>query len=120
MDRDPIDMRSIDPRADAERWDALVSRVNSAAAPELRRRAAGAGEMLYLTAWTRPILTMAAVVAVVSVAVFRTAGSAVEVASVTSVADALGFPMPVADWLADDRAPAEADLLLALERRVGR
>jgi hypothetical protein len=41
----------------------------------------------------------------------------VEAASVTSVAEALGFPLPVADWLADDRAPAEDDLLLALERR---
>jgi hypothetical protein len=120
MDRDPMELRSIDPRADTQRWDALVRRVNSAAAPELRRRAAGAGGVMFLTAWTRPILAVAAVLAVVSVAVFRTAGASVEVASVTSVAEALGFPMPVADWLAEDRAPAEADLLLALERRVER
>jgi hypothetical protein len=119
MDRDPIEMLPLDPRADTERWAALLQRVNSAAAPELARRAGiRAGGIVMLAQWSRPILAAAVVLALISVSVFRMTQRDHEVSGVATVAEALGFPAPVAEWLSDDRAPAEDDLLLALERRV--
>jgi hypothetical protein len=118
MDRDGIDLSPLDPAIEAERWANLLHRVNAAAAPELARRASSPGSMLILAQWTRPILAVAAVLALVSLSIFRLTLPASDVAGVASFAEALGFPTPVAEWLTEGRAPVEDDLLLALERGV--
>jgi hypothetical protein len=118
MDRDGIDLSPLDPAIEAERWANLLHRVNAAAAPELARRASGPGSMLILAQWTRPILAVAAVLALVSLSIFRLTLPASDVAGVASFAEALGFPTPVAEWLTEGRTPVEDDLLLVLERGV--
>jgi hypothetical protein len=118
MDRDGIDLSPLDPAGEAERWAALLYRVNAAAAPELARRASSPGSMVMLAQWTRPILAVAAVLALVSLSIFRLTLPAADAVGVASVAEALGFPTPVAEWLTEDRPPVEDDLLLALERGV--
>jgi hypothetical protein len=118
MDRDGIDLSPLDPAGEAERWAALLYRVNAAAAPELARRASSPGSMVMLAQWTRPILAVAAVLALVSLSIFRLTLPAADAVGVASVAEALGFPTPVAEWLTEERPPVEDDLLLALERGV--
>jgi hypothetical protein len=124
MDRDPttdrLDLGALDPRADAERWASLVRRVNAAAEGELARRAAGAGWSIVPAQWARPILAGAVVLVIVSLSVLRmTPGDAAAQGGQT-IAEALGIPTPVAEWLTEERSPVEDDLLLALERRERR
>lgn len=118
MEETRIDLTALDPRAHPDRWDEMVRNVSRRAAPELeRRRASGAG-MLWLAHAARPILAAAAVLALLSGALFGLTHRPTESAGASSIAEALGFPVPVAEWLADGRTPDDTDLLLALEGGV--
>lgn len=116
MDHERLDLSPLDPAADRLRWERLIRRINAAAGAELRRRAEAAGPLAFLAGWARPLLSGAALVAVASGSVLSMVRSGTGADSpVGSMADALWIPEPVAEWVADERQPSVADLLLAYE-----
>lgn len=117
MDRERVDLSVLDPTTDSLRYERLVRRVMTAAAPELARRASPQTALAFLGAWARPVLAAAAVVAVVAGGVLaateRSAGATPEPVT----AESFGVPSPAADWLDEGREPTRTDLVLAMERR---
>lgn len=117
MERQPVDLTALDAMSDRLRFERVVRRVMTAAAPELERRTALYAPLVLLGAWARPVLAAAAVVAVLagSVLVMTERDGAPEASQVT--AEDLGVPAPASEWLAEGREPTKADLVLAMERR---
>jgi hypothetical protein len=96
---------------DAQR-ELLIAAILARADAELARRAPqDVSPMLVLSAWVRPALAAAALLALVSATVLMRGGD--RPASV--VADALAVPAPADAWLVDERAPTVGDLLVAME-----
>lgn len=78
--------------------------------------AAARGPLGVLAGWARPTLAAAAVVAAVSIGALAWPGARPQAASPPlTIADGLRLPQPAADWIAEDRAPTEADLLASWE-----
>lgn len=117
MDPEKVDLTVLDLAADRLHHDRVVRRVMAAAAPELRRRAAGSTPLVLLSAWARPMLAAAAVVAILAAGVLAATERDGQTEPASAVVDALGVPAPAADWLAEGREPTRADLVLAMERR---
>lgn len=96
------------------------------ALPDLRRErmvravlaraqaAAARGPLGVLAGWARPTLAAAAVVASVSLGALAWPAARPEAAQPLTIADGL-MPQPAADWIAEDRAPTEDDLLVSWE-----
>ena len=97
------------------------------ALPDLRRErmvravlaraqtAAVRGPLGVLAGWARPTLAAAAVIASVSLGALAWPAAQQETAQPLTIADAL-MPQPAADWIAEDRAPSEDDLLVSWEQ----
>lgn len=117
MDTDRVDLSALDLPADVERWERLVQGILWRAAPELARRAAVGGTFELLGSWARPMIAAAAAVAAVATAtMLRVSGPAeLQAGSGQGVVEALHVPEPLAHWLAEDRGPTVADLVLTLE-----
>lgn len=116
MEGERVDLSPLDITEDQLAYERLVRRVTDAAGPELARRARATAPLALLSAWARPTLAAAAVIATLALgAIFATDRS--RPPEPASMADALGVPAPAAEWLAEGRAPTEADLVLAVERR---
>ncbi len=98
------------------------------ALPDLRRErmvravlaraqtAAARGPLGVLAGWARPTLAAAAVVASVSLGALAWPAARPESAQPLTVADGLRIPQPAADWIVEDRAPTEDDLLVSWEQ----
>jgi hypothetical protein len=120
MDEDRLDLRALDPTADARRWEGLIWAINARAAVVLARRAAGvggAGVLGVLGRWAWPAVAAAAVMAAISGATLNTAARPADPLAPVfgTVIEALDVRGPVALWLAEERAPTVADVVLALE-----
>ena len=117
IDHEPVDLSAVDAFADPVRLEHAIGRVMARGAPLLARRAAARGVLPLLAGWARPALAMAATVAAVSVgALASTGGSATAPTSMPApVAEALGLPAPVSEWLVEGRDPVASDLIVALE-----
>jgi len=117
MDPQRLDLSSLDPTANSERWERLVHTIMQRAAPELARRAAAVDPVGMLSSWIRPLIPAAAALAAASAGLLlwsaRDGGTAV--ANVPGVVEALQIPRPAADWLVEGRGPSLQDLLAALE-----
>ncbi|HEU0301389.1 MAG TPA: hypothetical protein VFR37_18165 [Longimicrobium sp.] len=97
------------------------------ALPDLRRErmvravlaraqvAAARGPLGVLVGWARPTLAAAAVIATVSLGALAWPAARPQPAQPLTIADAL-MPQPAADWIAEDRAPSEDDLLVSWEQ----
>ena len=97
------------------------------ALPDLRRErmvravlaraqtAAARGPLGVLAGWARPTLAAAAVIASVSLGALAWPAARPEAAQPLTIADAL-MPQPAADWIVEDRAPSEDDLLVSWEQ----
>lgn len=100
----------------ANRWEARLRSILAAASPELARRAALVSPLGLLGMWARPVLRIAAVLAVLAATVIiaqeRSGPVAAQAGGVT---DALQIPAPVAEWITNDRGPTNGDLLIAME-----
>lgn len=120
----PLDLSALAPLHDTPELDALVARVMHAAEPELRRRASmrrgGNGLLAALAGWSRPILSAAAVVALLSTGAlgWDLVGSA-QAEEAALLPELLGLPSTVAAWLDEDRAPTTRELILAMEDGEG-
>lgn len=117
MENGRLDLSPLDPTEDRLGYERLVRRIMDAAAPELRRRAAGGNPLAILAAWARPTLAAAAVIALVAIGALVATDRVGAAEDEASVAEALGLPTEAAGWLSDGRAPTEEDLILAMERR---
>jgi hypothetical protein len=111
MHEEPIDLSPLHP-APARR-EAMVAAIT---ARVLAETAAVRSPLAFVVGWMRPTLAAAAVVAAVSLGVlFAEEEPAGGSTAMRTVADELNFPEPVAEWIADERAPSDADLINALE-----
>lgn len=120
MDHERLNLAALDPAADSERWERTIASIRERAQPELQRRRLAARNPLFLLAsWARPMLSAAAVLAAVSVALLsiedEPAPQPLVLQPEAGVAAALQIPDPMSAWLDEERAPTIDDLLLALE-----
>lgn len=116
-----LDLSPLAPPLDPERRERLARAIAARAAPELARRAGGAGALVFVARWAAPTLAAAAVLAIVSLAGLALAprpapdGLGEETAERVDVEGALRLTQPVALWIAEDRPPAASDMILALQ-----
>jgi hypothetical protein len=96
MDDTPIDFSSLDPTRHRARWDARIEFVARASAASRRKRLTIEGQLI---AWSRPMLAVAASVALIgSIGVSITEGPAV-----TKNADPV---LELSTWAARDEVPS--------------
>lgn len=116
MDRNPIDLRPLDPTQDQLRWERLVRAISERAAPELARRAAGnLGVLTMLGRWAWPAMAAASITALLAGGVLARAHSAEPFASGRPVLESLQLSAPISTWLGEERSPTATDLVMALE-----
>lgn len=111
MHEEPIDLSPL-ALAPARR-ETLVATITARA---LAEAAAVRSPLAFVVGWMRPTLAAAALVAAVSLGVLATAEPGAQGSTaMRTVADELNFPEPVAEWIAEERTPSDADLIHALE-----
>src|SRR5262245_44761789 len=121
-EEDRTSQEELHPSVDALRWEAAVQSVVGAAAPELERRERAGSPLIVLARWTRPVLSMAAAVALLASATILSRGrsqgtvteSATEVEPEMAVASAL-LPGAMSDWVMGGETESVVDLVQALE-----
>jgi hypothetical protein len=121
-DRTPDE--ALSPAVDPVRWEAAVRSIVAAAAPELERRARASSPVIVLARWTRPVLSAAAVVALLASAAILSRGqsdgeiggvaTAAEVAPEMAVASAL-LPGAMSTWIMGGETESVVALVQALE-----
>lgn len=117
MDDRPIDLSTLDPALDRERWERRIASITALAAPELARRAALAGSPAQvLLGWFRPALSAAAALALCAAAALALLANGAEGQSTRPAiaAEALRLPPSVARLLGEERPPTMAELSLAM------
>lgn len=111
MHERPVDLSPLRPAP--ARWEAMVADVTARA---LAETAAVRSPLGWVVGWMRPTLAAAAAVAVVSLGVLAAGREeARATTAMRTVADELDLPEPVAEWIAEERAPSDADLIHTLE-----
>lgn len=116
MSDERIDFSGLDPTRDTKRFDAIVSSITAAAAGELAARRARASVVGQVVSWWRPLLAAAAVVGIVSIGALARLGTSAAVAeSEAGLAEAIGMPQQVAEWVLSEDIPTTTELLVVLE-----
>lgn len=116
MTDERIDFSALDPTAEGERFEEAVGRINAAVAPALATRRARASVFGQVAGWWRPLLAAAAIAGIVSAATLALVeGPAMEGEAETGMAEAIGVPEQIAQWVRSDELPDPAELLVALE-----
>jgi hypothetical protein len=116
MDDDRFDFSPLDPTGDHERFERIVRSITGAAAGELTRRRARASVVGQVGLWWRPLLAAAAIAGIVSIgALLRYDGAAPVDDTEIGIAEAIGVPEQVAEWVRSDEPPTTLDLLVTLE-----
>ena len=117
IEDDYRDLAPLDPALDPPRWERMVGGIMAAAGPELERRAAlpQPGMLLLLSDWMRPAASAAALLAAAAAAFLVVRAPAGSTAAETGLADALGYPVAVAEWVEDGRTPSVESLVADLE-----
>jgi hypothetical protein len=111
------DLAPLDPERDSARWERMVAGVMAAAGPELARRQSlpQPGMLLLLSDWLRPTVSTAALLAAAAAAFLVTQETTAPAAAGAGLADALGYPTAVAEWMDDGQAPSVEALVVDLE-----
>ena len=113
---DRTDFMELDPTSDPERFDEIVASIMAAASDELESRRYRTNALGQLVRWTRPLLAAAAITGVVSVAAVASVDDDSQALdSQTGIAEAIGMPEQIAEWVRSDDAPEPAELWLTLE-----
>ncbi len=116
MDREMLDLSSLDPSRNVTRWERLIGRIMERARPELALRSSDSGVLSLLGKWAWPALAAAGVVAVVSGAALALTRRQVQDADITDgIVHFLGIAEPVSVWLDTERAPTTDDVILLVE-----
>lgn len=111
------DLAPLDPARDPQRWERMVGGIVAAAGPELARRAAQPqpGMLLLLSGWMRPTVSAAALMAAAAAAFLVTQGPAGAPAAEAGLAESLGYPTAVAEWVYGGETPSVEALVAAME-----
>jgi hypothetical protein len=113
---DRTDFRELDPTTDPEHFEKIVASIMAAASPELQARRRRSNALGQVVSWWRPLLAAAALTGIVSVAALASVDSRAETTeSQTGIAEAIGMPAQIAQWVRSDEAPDPAELWLTLE-----
>lgn len=116
MDEERLDLSSLNPTMDENRWERIVEGIMQRARPELLLRSARAGVLGTLGEWLWPALSAAALAAIISGAVLAQSGRAMEGAfAAGGVVPALDVAEPISAWLDEERGPQVSDLILVME-----
>lgn len=116
MSDERIDFSGLDPTQDAERFDTIVRSIGVAAAGELAARRARASVVGQVASWWRPLLAAAAIVGVVSIgALARLESSTGTTETEAGLAEAIGMPQQIAEWVLTEDVPTPTELLVVLE-----
>jgi hypothetical protein len=109
------DLAPLDPSRDPDRWEAMISGITAAAAPELARRARlpAPGMMMLLADWVRPTLSAAAIITAAAGAFLLTGTDSA--AETGSLATQFGYSSSVASWVDAESAPSVEEMVLGLE-----
>jgi hypothetical protein len=116
----PIDFTALDPTRDRERFEQIVRSITVQAAEVLIvRPLRRLGVMEQIAAWRTPTLAAAAVVAAASILTFAWVGPAqpATVARTPQIAEAVGVPATVAQWMRSGELPTAGDLLVTFDGR---
>jgi hypothetical protein len=118
MADDRIDLSSLDPTADAERFEHIVRAISGGAAGALAARRARASVFGQVGLWWRPLLAAAALAGIISVTALTRLGAPPEASEPEiGIAEAIGVPQQIAQWVRSDELPSPAELLLTLEEQ---
>ena len=120
-EEDRTSQEELNPVVDPLRWEAAVRSIVAAGAPELERRARAASPTLVLNRWMRPVMSAAAMVALLaSAAILRGRGTEAETASAEEVAPEMAvasalLPGAMSDWIMGGETESVVSLVQALE-----
>ena len=112
MNDDRLDLRPLDPMRDPARYERAVGRIMDAAALPLARRRARLTAVGQVSRWWRPMLAMAAAVAIAAVSILtqvRPAAAESDLAT-SPLAEAMGIPATVATWMTSGTPPTPIDV----------
>ncbi len=114
---DRIDFSSLDPTGDPERFEGIVRSIGERAAAELAARRARSDVFGEISRWWRPMLAAAAVTGIISIGTLtQVEPNAPMLASrEVGLAEAIGVPTQLAEWVRSDEAPTTTELMLSLE-----
>jgi hypothetical protein len=101
IDRERIDFMELDPLRDSTRFDRIARRIRRAATAELVRRQSTItpfGALALIVRWWGPVAAAAALIMVLSAAVFMTVRPSSSGHSQTRFAVAVGMPSELARW----------------------
>lgn len=115
MENERVDLSALDLGMHPDRLDMLVGRIMEAAEPELQRRAATGDPFWMLQSWTRPVLAAAAAISMLALGLMGWQSSLSAADGFGGVAEALDIGGPAYEWLMDERAPTDADMIAFLE-----
>jgi hypothetical protein len=108
------ELSSLYPKRADDEWQALVSKIAAAAAPELARRRSDHGLVRSILRWSRPVSVAAAAVLLIG-AIGLVATSDAEAMSTSSTFAEVVDREPASTLLAAESPPSASDLARALE-----
>ena len=115
---DRIDFSTLDPTANADRFDRVVASILKASEPELATRRGRLGVIAEVGRWRRPMLAAAALAAMLSIIVLNrlpTTAEAEPTAESAGIVEALGVPTALADLMLAGELPAAGAVLYGME-----
>ncbi len=119
MSEERIDFWALDPTRDSEKFEDTVRSIRAAAASQLAARRARGNVFGQVSGWWRPVLAAAAVIGIVSIgALAGTEASVPATETEIGVAEAMGVPQQIAQWLRSNEVPTSAELLVTLESEL--
>ena len=115
MNDDRLDLSPLDPTRDPVRYARALRRIMDHAALPLAARRARVTPIGQVTRWWRPMLALAAALAVAAVGVLTRVGPVSPAAREAGLAEALGIPAAVATWMTTGEAPSGAQVFAVFE-----
>ncbi len=111
-----LNLTPLDPGNDPDRLDRAVASIMEAVDDQLTARRYRRNALGQVAGWWRPLLAAAVVTGIISVATLASIGAQVQNAEEeTGLAEAIGMPEQIAQWVRSDETPEPAELLLTLE-----
>lgn len=116
MTEDSFDLTPLDPTDGQDGFERVVAAVLAAAELELAARRARQSVVAQVAGWWRPLLAAAAITGLISlVSLAGSDGRAASSTTESGLAEAIGIPSQIAEWVRSDEAPTTAELVLVLE-----